>query len=571
MRVHKIFFYILAITVLIAGAQGIIAQKTTIETRTSPSIFQTDTQITADVDKSGLVTFNGSGYGAFEPVSMNVSMPSDGILPKVVLGQWTVFADVNGSIDSTWQMVNLAGVYTVAAFGERSTRVAEATFIGPNATTAISADLDQCANGPYLTPAQCTGAAWQNGNLNQNQAPYFEGESVSYRMRFGGLVIGATYTVNIEWDATENSGKHGVDYLTSYNYSETDSAPCSGVAGCSPAVFTTSAIPVDPMVAAGPDQILGNADDIAQIPGNFTLFNGTITGVSAYTTTGTFPTGAKTSIVITFTANAVNPVLAWGGHISTRHDWGGNMSAVAIPGSPYHMRLLDLNGSGGNQDRSLSSNAVIFPAHLTIIKDAQPNVSFPFDFTVTGQALTPSTFTLDDDGQPLPYPNSQIFNDIALFGSTNQVIVTESFTGTIFSLSDILCTSDPYGGSGTNNNTISIANRNVAITLEEGEIVTCTFVNLVVGPTASPIWIGGRVTSAEGRPLIRAMVSVLNGTTGEVRYAYTGSFGYYRMEGLSVGEAYVVSVYAKRYNFNPASVLITPDDNVSGLDFTALP
>ncbi|MBL8124159.1 MAG: hypothetical protein KIT61_08855 [Pyrinomonadaceae bacterium] len=98
------------------------------------------------------------------------------------------------------------------------------------------------------------------------------------------------------------------------------------------------------------------------------------------------------------------------------------------------------------------------------------------------------------------------------------MIVTESFTGTIFSLSDILCTSDPYGGSGTNNNTISIANRNVAITLEEGDIVTCTFVNLVVGPTASPIWISGRVATAAGRPLIRAMVSVLNETTGETRY-----------------------------------------------------
>ncbi|MES2088834.1 MAG: hypothetical protein V4532_02440, partial [Pseudomonadota bacterium] len=44
-----------------------------------------------------------------------------------------------------------------------------------------------------------------------------------------------------------------------------------------------------------------------------------------------------------------------------------------ISGSPYHMRLVDLDGSGGNQDRSLSADAVTFPGSITIIKDAVPN------------------------------------------------------------------------------------------------------------------------------------------------------------------------------------------------------
>jgi len=38
-------------------------------------------------------------------------------------------------------------------------------------------------------------------------------------------------------------------------------------------------------------------------------------------------------------------VLAWGGHIATRGDWGANNAAVSISGSPYHTRLLDLDGS----------------------------------------------------------------------------------------------------------------------------------------------------------------------------------------------------------------------------------
>ena len=72
-------------------------------------------------------------------------------------------------------------------------------------------------------------------------------------------------------------------------------------------------------------------------------------------------------------------MLAWGGHIATRQDWGAGNSAVAISGSPYHTRLIDLDGSGGNQDRSLSADAVIFPGSITIIKNTTGgDATFPF-------------------------------------------------------------------------------------------------------------------------------------------------------------------------------------------------
>jgi hypothetical protein len=73
------------------------------------------------------------------------------------------------------------------------------------------------------------GGAWQNGNLNQNQAHYFEGDSVPYRARFIGLDTAVTHTMIIEWDTTEN-GRHALDYLTTYNRTETNANPCAGVA-----------------------------------------------------------------------------------------------------------------------------------------------------------------------------------------------------------------------------------------------------------------------------------------------------------------------------------------------------
>ena len=60
-------------------------------------------------------------------------------------------------------------------------------------------------------------------------------------------------------------------------------------------------------------------------------------------------------------------LLAWGGHIASQIDWGAGNSAGSISGSPYHMRLLDLDDDGlGNMDRSLAAAAVApVPATFT--------------------------------------------------------------------------------------------------------------------------------------------------------------------------------------------------------------
>src|SRR5207247_1220837 len=110
--------------------------------------------------------------------------------------------------------------------------------------------------------------------------------------------------------------------------------------------------------------------------------------------TGTFPTGdSSNSIGITFTVLTANStvVLAWGGHIADHHVWPSGTSAASITGSPFHTRLLGLDGSGGNQDRSLSSDAVTFPASITIVKQASPSPnSTEFPFTTS---LSTSTFS----------------------------------------------------------------------------------------------------------------------------------------------------------------------------------
>jgi len=334
-----------------------------------------------------------------------------------------------------------------------------------------SATLDQCANGtltsPDTTPCQ-TGTEWVNGNLGSSKAHYSEGDSVPYRFTFSNLATGnlPVHTVTLEWDTTKSS-KHALDYITTWNRTVTTSSPCAGIAGCSLSVFDTEPIPLDPQVSAA-------VPAVTQIPGVFTLFGGSITGLSSYSySNGAGFVGDKSArITVSFTASVANPVLAWAGHIATRADWGSANSAVAISGSPYHTRLIDLDGSGGNQDRSLSADAVIFPGSITIIKDAVPDNAQDFAYSTTG-GLTPSTFTLDDDADST-YSNTQTYSGITSF-VTYTVAETKVSAWTVsFAATPCVLTSG-NGGSSSAGQTTTTAT--VTINMKEGESYSCTFTN----------------------------------------------------------------------------------------------
>lgn len=321
-----------------------------------------------------------------------------------------------------------------------------------------SADLDQCENGKATAPKACD---WVNGNLNENNSHYGEGDSVPYRIVFSNLPSGSSHTVTFEWDTTK-SGKHALDYLTSFDRTEATANPCSGVANCSLASSMSYAIPDDPNV--GP-----------QVPGVFKMWNGTVTAHSSYALTGTYAGDSSTKITLTFTAGTADPVvLAFSGHIATRLDWGPNSSASGISGSPYHLRLLGLDGSGGNQDRSLSADAVVFESSITIVKQASPEGARSFAFTASDGL---GTFNLVDDGTAA---NTKKFSGLTDF-YTNTTKATYDFTETVptgWRLSSITCST----GADVTTNT---ATATVSIKLAEGTDVTCTFDNADVVPTIS--------------------------------------------------------------------------------------
>jgi Concanavalin A-like lectin/glucanases superfamily/Cohesin domain/Carboxypeptidase regulatory-like domain/Dockerin type I domain len=92
----------------------------------------------------------------------------------------------------------------------------------------------------------------------------------------------------------------------------------------------------------------------------------------------------------------------------------------------------------------------------------------------------------------------------------------------------------------------------------------------VLGPTSAGVAVTGRVLSSTGRGIYGARVLLID-PNGNPRRALTNPFGYYRFENLPVGETYVLTVQSKRFTFSVPSRVISLEDYMPDVDFTADP
>lgn len=97
---------------------------------------------------------------------------------------------------------------------------------------------------------------------------------------------------------------------------------------------------------------------------------------------------------------------------------------------------------------------------------------------------------------------------------------------------------------------------------------TATDTDTVVGPTAASVTVAGRVTTNEGRGISGTRLSMTD-VNGQVRYALTNSFGYYRFTGVVPGQTYIFQVRNKEYVFTPQVINVTAD--IANLNFAAQP
>jgi hypothetical protein len=275
-------------------------------------------------------------------------------------------------------------------------------FLSPIKLLSQSGDLDQVRNGPANDPSKnfydnFPNPTWVNGNAGASNAHYVEGHSIGYRSLITGATPNLQYEYIIEYD-TKHSGRMAIDYLTHFQRLLPHNQFGHAAEVLNPRILESGSVEYlfnvkdsNTFPIPAPNQTNPNTP-VAGMPQNsfnalsaneklFTIYNGVITSIT-YITQQSLTTGAtesKTSVKIRFTAHDDSVLLAWGGHIASQLDWGfinptTPRSAAGISGSPYHMRQISMNTypglvniSGvGNQDRSLSANAVIPPPSCSI-------------------------------------------------------------------------------------------------------------------------------------------------------------------------------------------------------------
>ena len=87
-------------------------------------------------------------------------------------------------------------------------------------------------------------------------------------------------------------------------------------------------------------------------------------------------------------------------------------------------------------------------------------------------------------------------------------------------------------------------------------------------PLAAQVSVGGQIFTAHGNGITNAAIT-LTDQDGNVRKALTGSFGYFRFDGVTAGQTVIVTVRSKRYVFSKASVALDLLDDVRDLIFVA--
>lgn len=90
-----------------------------------------------------------------------------------------------------------------------------------------------------------------------------------------------------------------------------------------------------------------------------------------------------------------------------------------------------------------------------------------------------------------------------------------------------------------------------------------------LAPSAAPVSISGRVETPDGQGIGRVSVTVTDPLASEMFSAITNPFGNFRIEGLTAGRTYVVTVQHKTFIFPEPTQIIQVNEDLTGVTFVS--
>ncbi len=203
---------------------------------------------------------------------------------------------------------------------------------------------------------------WQGSTFNDGDHQYSEGNTLPMRLELTQMCPGASWCVVLRYDFKDgNTSRHFYDFLGTYNASErtVNGQACNNFNCSEPP--TTFPIPTDSSLSY-------------QLPGNFTVYNGAITNVSAYTTVNG-STVAKQLIITGVTTaggGAKDVLILFGGHLARENEWGPGNGASSFPGASAKV-FYQFCGESSFANFGVNPAGIIKQADLSLTKTAAPN------------------------------------------------------------------------------------------------------------------------------------------------------------------------------------------------------
>jgi len=87
-------------------------------------------------------------------------------------------------------------------------------------------------------------------------------------------------------------------------------------------------------------------------------------------------------------------------------------------------------------------------------------------------------------------------------------------------------------------------------------------------PTAAMVSVTGRVVTQDGRGIVGVRLTLVD-PLGNTYQALSSSFGAFQFDGIGSGQAYVLTVTSKRFQFTPQVVVV--NDQIADLKIVAQP
>jgi hypothetical protein len=282
-----------------------------------------------------------------------------------------------------------------------------------NTLMAQTVQLEQGQNGG-IDKDPVSPVNWATGNSNSGNSHFFEGQSIPYRLTISRLRAG-DHTVVIEWDARTNS-KSAIDYITSFDRICEEVIPNAGTP-------SFGEIPVP----TGLPQPSNSFNELTEDERKIAIYGGSLGEIKYLQEGNTSDANSVTRLSVSFTAVGSNGpnntvVIAWGGHIASAKDWGEGNSASSISGSPYHTRVVSLNGSSvGSQNRSVQAASEV--------------IDFDTDCNIQGESevcidSSTASYSVPAGGSAYRWSVSE-GGEITSGQGTNSIIVNWTSSGTI--------------------------------------------------------------------------------------------------------------------------------------------